>query len=59
MNNEAATTSTKTLARELGLTTAQVNEAARDLRIASYEPARRTWTVPRHTASELRELLVG
>lgn len=40
------TTATKTIARRLGLDVSVVNDAARDLGIARYEKARKSWTIP-------------
>lgn len=52
-------TSTKTLAKRAGVTTAALNEAARDLSIAmTYDHTNRCWRVAsRHDATQLVSLL--
>ena len=51
------TTSTKRIARQLDLPVAVVNDAARDLGIASYEKARKSWTIPSSLEAQFVEHL--
>lgn len=51
------TTSTKTIAHRTGIAVAVINEAARDLGIASYEKARKSWTIPSKLEAQFIEHL--
>lgn len=53
------TTATKTIARRTGLAVTVVNDIARDLGIASYEKARKSWTIPSSLEAQFIEHLVG